>query len=138
MATPVLATVADLAKYVPAGSLAGVALDVQERALTDASGEAYNYIPDQAATPLVAPFDPALVRHVCWLAMWQIMSARGFSVEEGSNRIFGLNRDAALAWLTKLARREITLNSNGARVPGTGGPRVLSATPRGWGNLPIR
>lgn len=138
MSAPVFATTADLAKYVPAGALASVATDVQERALLDASAEAANYIPDQATMPLVAPYDPALVRHVCWLAMWQIMSFRGLNVEAGSNNLFQINRDAALAWLLRVARREISLNSDGGPVPGNGGPRVVSATSRGWGDLPVR
>lgn len=138
MTAPAYATTADLAKYVPAGALASVATDIQERALLDASGEALNYLPDQATTPLVAPYDPALVRHVCWLAMWQIMSFRGMNVEAGSNDLFRLNRDAALSWLTKIARREISLTSLGAPVTGKGGPRVTSAASRGWGDLPIR
>ena len=82
--------------------------------------------------------DPALVRHVCWLAMWQIMSFRGLNVEAGSNNLFQINRDAALAWLLRVARREISLNSDGGAVPGKGGPRVISATSRGWGDLPVR
>lgn len=138
MAAPVFATTAQLAKVVPAGALASVSTAVQEQALADASGEAMNYIPDQATAPLGEPYDPALVRHVCWLAMWQIMSFRGLNVESGSNDLFKINRDAAIAWLTKLARREITLNSAGAPVAGKGGPRVGSATARGWGDMPIR
>lgn len=138
MTAPVFATTSDLAKYVPAGALASVSAAVQEQALTDASAEALNYIPDQATVPLVAPFDPALVRHVCWLAMWQIMSYRGLNVEAGSNDLFRINRDAAITWLTKVARREITLTSSGVPVAGKGGPRVVSATSRGWGDLPVR
>lgn len=138
MSAPVFATTSDLAKYVPAGALASVSTTVQEQALTDASAEALNYIPDQATVPLVAPYDPALVRHVCWLAMWQIMSYRGLNVEAGSNDLFKINRDAALTWLTKVARREIIINSDGAGLPGKGGPRVSSATSRGWGDLPVR
>jgi len=55
-----------------------------------------------------------------------------------SKLLFKSNRDAAIAWLTKLARREITLNSAGAPVAGKGGPRVASSTARGWGDLPVR
>lgn len=138
MSAPVFATTADLARYVPAGALASVSAAVQEQALTDASAEALNYIPDQATVPLVAPFDPALIRHVCWMATWQIMSYRGLNVESGSNDLFRINRDAALAWLTKVARREIAITSGGTPVPGRGGPRVLSAASRGWGDLPVR
>lgn len=138
MSTPVFATTSDLARYVPAGALASVSTAVQEQALTDASAEAMNYLPDQATVPLVAPFDPALVRHVCWLAMWQVMSFRGLNVESGANDLFMRNRDAAISWLTKVARREITLNSSGAPVAGRGGPRVSSAASRGWGDVPIR
>jgi phage gp36-like protein len=137
MSAPVYATTADLAKYVPAGALASVSAAVQEQALLDASAEAFNYIPDQATVPLVAPYDPALVRHVCWLAAWQIMSFRGLNVEAGSNDLFKINRDAALAWLTKVARREITLASDGGPLPSRS-PRVASATPRNWDGLPIR
>jgi phage gp36-like protein len=137
MSAPVYATTADLAKYIPAGALASVSFAVQEQALLDASAEAFNYIPDQAAVPLVAPFDPALVRHVCWLAAWQILSFRGMNVEAGSNTIFEKNHNAALAWLTKVARREISLASAGAPLPSRS-PRVQSATPRGWGDVPLR
>lgn len=138
MAAPTYATRADLAKYVPAGSLSSVSTSVQDQALLDASAEAANYIPDQATLPLVEPYDPALVRHVCWLAAWQIMSYRGMNVEAGSNDLYRINRDAAISWLTKVARREITLTSAGSPVKGTGAPRVVSASARGWGDLPIR
>lgn len=137
MSAPVYATTADLAKYIPAGALASVSTAVQEQALLDASAEAFNYIPDQATVPLVAPYDPALVRHVCWLAAWQILSFRGMNVEAGSNDIFRINHDAALTWLTKVARREIALASAGAPLPSRS-PRVVSATPRGWNDVPIR
>ena len=138
MAAPVYATRADLVTYVPAGALSSVSTAIQDRALLDASAEAANYIPDQAGVPLAEPYDPALVRHVCWLAAWQIMSQRGFNVEAGSNDVFRINRDAAISWLNKVSRREITLLSAGSPVKGSGGPRVLSATSRGWGDLPIR
>ncbi len=128
------ATTADLAQRVPAAALAPVSIVVQEKALADASSEADTYLRAQHPLPLVAPYDPALVRHVCWLAMWSIMSYRGLNVEAGSNTLFSDNQKAAIRWLTAVSRGEVSLalTADSASPPRPGGARVSTQPRRGW------
>lgn len=128
------ATPADLAQRVPAAALSSVPTAIQEKALADASGEADTYLRAQHSLPLIAPYDPALVRHVCWLAMWSVMSYRGLNVEAGSNTLFADNQKAAIRWLTSVARGEVSLalTADSASPPRPGGARVSTQPRRGW------
>lgn len=127
------ATLAQLAKHAPPGSIQDLADDVLQEALDAASAEADTYFRDQYTLPLNAPYDLTLVRHVCALAVWQLMSFKGFNPELASNIVFEKNLDNALKWMTKAARGEVSLASTADASPERrGGARLVSDTDRGW------
>lgn len=128
------ATLADLERHAPPGSIQDLDTALKEQALEDFSAEAAGYIPAQYRLALEAPYDPALVRHVCAGAIWQLMTYKGFNPELASNEVFKLNHERAIAWLRSVARGEVSL-AQGANTPPIarqGGARISSGEDRGW------
>lgn len=127
------ATTADLAKYVPPAALVGISPADQQDALDEASGVADTYIRAQYTLPLAAPYDPALVRAVCRIAVWDLMNRRGWNPEAGANDVFQRGYDDALAWLLKLSRDDVSFASDADASSGVrlGGARCSSNPRRG-------
>jgi phage gp36-like protein len=128
------ATPTDLLQYVPEAVLTGISPDDRQAALDDASAEADTYLRAQYTLPLSEPYDRALVRHVCAIAVWALLCRRGFNPEQGSNKTFETNYDKAIGWLKSISRREVSIDEGSDASPGVakGGPRVHSSTARGW------
>lgn len=127
------ATLADLLWHAPPGTIQDIDDRLQQQALDDFSAEVDTYLRDQYTLPLGQPYDPALVRHVCAGAIWQLLCFKGFNPEIGSNAVFEKNYDRAISWLKSLARGEASLSiSADASSARLGGARVTSSPRRGW------
>lgn len=127
------ATLADLLRYAPPGSIQDIDDRLQQQALDAFSAEVDTYLRDQYTLPLSEPYDPALVRHVCAGAIWQLMCFKGFNPEIGSNSVFEKNFERAVSWLKSLSRGEASLSISADSSSGRlGGARVASNPSRGW------
>ena len=132
MAVTRYALPADLARYVPSSAIASIPLQEQQDALDAASSEFNGALGNQYTLPLIAPFPPDLVRHVCSYAIWALLSKRGFNPEKGANATFVTNYQAASSWMLRVGRREIQPDGIQDSSPqvARGGPRVYSKPPR--------
>lgn len=126
------ATPTDLLRYITAAQLTGISAEKQQEALDEASGEANGSLKCQFTLPLSAPYPIDLVRHVCAIAIWNLLCFKGFNPEQGSNATIATNYEKALAWLRAVARREIEPDGiiDASPLLAKGGPRVWSRTPR--------
>jgi phage gp36-like protein len=127
------ATLAQLAKNAPPGSIQDLDDPTKQEALDAFSAEVDTYLRGQYTLPLTEPYDPALVRHTCAGAVWQLMGFKGFNPEIASNEIFEKNHKRAIEWLTKLARGDASLAIEAdASTTRLGGARVSTSPRRGW------
>ncbi len=100
------ATAAELAGYA-SGVVQSMALDKREAALESASRVADNHLRGRYTLPLASPFDAALVRAVCSIAIWDLMRQRGYNPEPGANDAFRDGYKDAMAWLLGVQGRTI-------------------------------
>lgn len=95
----------DLTKYaIPATAItAAITSQMQTDACIAASGEADAYMRARYSLPLVAnypgdTFDPALVRHVAYIAAFLLMSMRGFQAVAGADAMIRENYYKSVGW----------------------------------------
>jgi len=93
-----------------AAALASVSDDDQDAALEAASGLADSYLQRAGITvPMSSPYPGALVLHVCKLAGWIVLSARGFDPSDPSDKSVRAGYEDAVAWLEKAAMGKVSL-----------------------------
>lgn len=129
MTASAYATTTELARRAPAKALSGVSTDDQTAALADASALADDFLAGRYALPL-ATWGGDLTRAVCAIALYDILSKRGFGAP-GDATLYKQRADEARAWLEKVQTGAATLTRNVAPAasPAT---RVATSTRRGW------
>jgi phage gp36-like protein len=131
---PRYGTPADLARFgLTADVLADIELGDQEAALDAASDLADTYLRAHQTLPLVRPYPLSLVRNVCIIAGYDLLSIRGYSVQ-GNTDTWKDRYDAAIRWFEALSKGTVNFDIAVDQTPLTddGGPQVSSDPPRGW------
>lgn len=114
--------------------------DVQDQHLDSASTYALGKIGNRYKRPLVS-WEDDLRQAVCKIASYELLCVRGFNPASGADINILDRRNQADAWLTSVARQEITPNIVGdaAQSPVFDSPKVVSSYPlQGWQNRPGR
>jgi phage gp36-like protein len=92
----------DFTRYgLPDGATEGVEVSIIADACLAATDEADGYIAGAYVLPLTA-WDEALRKHCTKLAVWTVMTRRGFDPEQGPDKILKVDYDNAIAWLKRL------------------------------------
>jgi phage gp36-like protein len=131
----VYATQTDLARHgVRTAATTGVASGDLDAALAAASAFADGYLANRYTLPLLT-YGADLTACVCKLAAWEVLSAlRGHS-PDGGDAIWKTRRDEAVAWLEKVASRDVTPASVTDSTPDyeeSGEPKTKAPSLRGW------
>lgn len=134
------ASPADLVAYaLPPQAVAAIPTSVQQTELDAASETANDYIRGRGQLPLQTPYPQSLVKMVCYIAAWNLMSTRGFS-PSGADKQIQLRYAEAIEWLKGVQRQAIhpalVFSQPPAQDPEYGLPQVRSDPPRGWGFRP--
>ncbi len=117
---------ADFTKYgLPAAALTGYAGDINDL-LTEGSAKVDTYLRGRYKTPLASPFPKEIVKAVCVLAAWDLLTIRGFdmnseadsAVRERYNDLCG--RPMQPGWLERISQGRINLDITADTTPGTG------------------
>ena len=129
----VYATVADLsgAGGIALPALARLDNATKEAAIVAASGEADGYLRSRGRLPLIS-WDATLTRYVVALAVYDLMSNRGFNPGQGADVQIRLRYEDAVAWLRRVGKGEIhplVVFSTPVSMPG---PDVISQRRRGY------
>jgi len=126
------ATLADLASCgLPAAALATLSSGDKQAALDDNSALADTYIGDKYQLPLVAPYDRALVRMVCYLAAWDLLGLRGYNPSDPTDQVVQYRADVAMKFLVRVAEGQARLNVT-QTAPDSLQPDVYSGCNRGF------
>ncbi len=130
-----LATLADLATLpgIPVAAIAGISDPDKQSALDAASAYALGKIGNRYKRPIVS-WESDLTHAVCKIAVYDLLVARGYNPGAGSDVNVRMRRDDADAWLTSVARQEISPDIVGAasQSPGFDAPRILGQPLQGW------
>lgn len=121
------ATIAQLASVgINAVALGSVSTTDQQAALDDASTEIDGYLASQYALPLTA-WGNDLIGHVCSIAVYRLMSRRGYRAG-GVDAGFKTRYDDAIAWATKISEGTVSPPGIIDSSPGVkdGAPLLLS------------
>jgi phage gp36-like protein len=126
------ATTTDLAQVgVNADALAGIDNASLTAALASASAVADGYLTSRYVLPLIAPYPADLVQHVCGLAAYFAIKARGFDPNANPTIRFGY--EDAMSWLRDISRNLVHPQvTESARPAGSVEPIIISRPRRGW------
>lgn len=103
-----MAQYADIADLpIPAAAIAGISADVKNAALQGASDHADSYLISRFDLPL-ASWGKDLRRAVANIALYDIMSTRGYSPESGDNASIRDRAKDAEAWLKDVSAGKAT------------------------------
>ena len=128
------ATLTDLASAgLPAAALASISSGDKQAALDDMSAWCDSYLGDKYQLPLLAPYDRSLVRAVCWLAAWDLLTLRGYNPSDPTDAMVERRKDMAIDYLTRVANGQARLNVN-QTSPESLQPDVSSECDRGYGS----
>lgn len=116
----------------PARAMASLDVSQQLDACLSATDEAAGFLARRYTMPLVA-WSTDLVRNVCHVAMWNILSARGFQ-PEGPDEVIRMNVSDARKWLEGVGAGRISPPGIVDSTPTKRGaaPRIASRASRGW------
>jgi phage gp36-like protein len=105
----------------------------QDAALDSASSYALGKVGNRFKRPLQS-WEDDLKGAVCKIAAYDLLCIRGFNPASGADVNYLERRNQADAWLTSVARQEITPNIIGAadQSPSFDCPKVLSQPSQGW------
>lgn len=82
----------------------------------------------------VGVFDPSIIMHICYHAAYNVMSARGYNPDGGSDTNYKTRYDMALDWFDGVERQrthpDVTLSPTAP--PSYNLPTVTTAPKRGW------
>lgn len=128
------ASLTDLASAgLPAAALASISNGDKQAALDDMSAYADSYMGDKYQLPLSAPYDRSLVRVVCWLAAWDLLTLRGYNPSDPTDAMVERRKDMAIDFLTRVANGQARLNVVQS-APESLQPDVSSDCGRGYGS----
>jgi phage gp36-like protein len=134
---------ADLPNYIAAAALAPIATAVQDQACIDASSTADSYLRGRYGLPLSA-WGQDLRRYTAHVAIYLLMTGRGFSPQGGADRQITERYYAAVGWPDRpgsgwfpgVQRQSIHPDVTPAQaLPGDpvhDVPQIASSPPRGW------
>lgn len=120
----------------PLGALESIPKTTWNQMLIKASSFASGFIGCKYTLPITAPYDPALVDAVCQIAAWRLAALRGFKPGQGDGNDSVIRQGYldARQWLVDVANGKIALSVTQA-TPASLQPDVVTATPRGYGDL---
>jgi phage gp36-like protein len=133
----------DLANYIAAAALSPIATGVQDQACIDASSTVDSYLRGRYALPLSA-WGTDLRRYTAWVAIYYLMSGRGFSPQGGADRqiteryymAVGDPSKPGSGWLPGVQRQSIHPDVTPAQAqpgdPVHDVPQVITSPQRGW------
>jgi phage gp36-like protein len=124
----------DFTRYgLPDGALEGVEESTKADCCFASTDEADGYIGGAYCLPLAA-WDEALRLHCSKIAVWRLMTRRGFDPEQGPDKIIKVDFDNAIAWLKRLQDGKLKppgiVDSTPERFEG--GASVVSRRRRQW------
>lgn len=134
MAATVYATTTDLANLgLPSALLTGIPGAQQSAALASASATIDSFLASRFVLPLKT-YGQDLTRVACELAAWSILSTRGFNPDHGADVAVRQRYEDAMRWLRDVADERATPGGivDGSSTGATVGPKVFTATARGW------
>jgi hypothetical protein len=137
---------ADLVNVINPLALTGITNAQQVNACLEASAEADSYMEGRylvSKSPLVAPFDPTIVRHCAYIAVYILLVARGLNPSQGGDELVEKNYYKAVGdprypgggYFPGIQRQIINPNvSQATMVIGSAAqlPQVSTAPQRGW------
>lgn len=126
----------------------GITLAAQTAACLSASSEADGYLNDRYPPPYLAPFPTSLIMYTSYVAVYRLMTARGYDPAIGADSRIAENYWAAtwnpntgvLGWFSRVKRQEISIPDllfTAASAPNFQLPTVRTGGPaangiRGW------
>lgn len=119
---------------IPLAALETLDKKLIQRQLDRASGFTDGFLRDSYTLPLGAPIDPALTMAVCQLAVWWLLSRRGFDPQNPGDKVVYQGYKDALVWLKLVANKKIAIQVVQAS-PASLQPNVASNCPRGYGDI---
>lgn len=127
------ATVADLGKAggIAIAALAALSSDVKEAAILAASNEVDGYLRSRWRLPL-SSWDASITAATVKLAVYDLLSNRGFNPGAGADVQIRLRYDDAIAWLVRVSKGELHPVVVQAAPPPRPGPDVISQRRRGY------
>lgn len=128
------ATAAQLLQLgLPGRALTDVSTADRNAALDAASDLADSYLRSRFELPLTAWGDD-LRRAVCSVAVYDLLSRRGYNPEQGADDNIRARHDDAVRWLEKVAAGLVSPSVTDSSTPATAGSgaRVRSHDARGW------
>ena len=133
------ATRAQLAQFgISAGALSSILPADQDAELQAASDRADDDLRRRYTMPVVAPFPPSLIEAVCKIAVYNLLSVRGYAPDEGSNSNIRTRFEDAIAWLNEVGNGDKSpaiIDSSSAVTSTTQvSPEVVTNARRGWGS----
>lgn len=120
-------------------ALARVPIDVQEDAIEANSRLIDSYLRSHYTLPLTQ-VGKDMVRACAILTVYDLLASRGYNPEGAADEVLERRYDKTIRWLEQIAAGrafpDVTDSSSGATPGNTtaSGPRVTSATSRGWSN----
>jgi phage gp36-like protein len=116
-----------------ASALSTVPNDVKQAALDSASEFVDGYLRSRYRLPL-SDWGQEIVEITVIIAVWHLMSRRGFMPSAGADTVIRQRYDDALNWLNRVGRQEITPNvtPNTFDIAVLAAPRVITREKRGW------
>lgn len=133
------ATRAQLIQFgIRSAALAGIATGDQDAALEAASDLADGYLRARFTLPL-AVWQDDLRRCVCNIAVYDLLSARGYNPDAGADSNVRQRYEDAIRWLERIAGGQVTpavTDSGSSGESGSGASagvaRVFTSESRGW------
>jgi phage gp36-like protein len=110
--------------------------DACAQALNDAKGMIDSKIAVSSAItlPLSEPYDPNLVKANAVLAIWDLMSVRGFNPDSSTDKAVRMRYDDAMKWLTAISENRAKLQQvTSNRIEGVQ-PDIINSCDRGLRN----
>ena len=139
MAAVQYAQLTDIGNYLPPRGNSGIITPAaQTYALISASAFVNGYLVDQFVLPLVPPYPQDLIRCVCIIATWDLLSLRGFDPTAGPDPVFEARYRHQVAWLEAVQAGRVTPNAIQDSAGGTvrkGGARITTTSARGFNLL---
>jgi phage gp36-like protein len=116
-----------------ATALVNVSTADQNAACVAASEKADSYLRTRYPLPL-ASFGTDVVMHVAWMAVYLLMTGRGYNPMAGADDQLRMRYDDAVAWFEGVAKQNINPDVTANFPPGPQYqlPVVSSQPPRGW------
>ena len=119
---------------IPGTALEGIEPEARALACLSASDEAAGYLGMAFTLPL-SKWDTDLRRYVAYMAVFQLLGARGFEPGSGKDTLIETRRDSAIGWLRRIADGKLRPPGMVDSTPTRRETEVyvVSEAGRGWG-----